>query len=388
MPFWRVNSYGYPSPFSESEKAKNAWETFLSFSEIGSYGSVKAYWSGTRAPRRIDPHTVESWKAAFEGFGLLFVLSREDEVHITPAGRQVIAAAVAGDEREFARVGLTVLTRYPIQGGPRRPRYRDANADADLLLYRFFLSALLDLDGRLSFSEIQHILSPVLRTSDAPAAIESVRRLRRGEATIQDFPLPTRTVRGQFYNSLNQVPNHASLNYLVLNQDRVESPYRAGESDRLFTLSDGWRPLVEEILGGPSACAAARRWTDRLPAAPVHADERAYFAYLGAPVAPRAPRAGLPTADVAGDTIAVLSERSHYDLVQADGRTPVLVGPAASLCGLARGQRVVLSHDLGWSFLITEKEVAGDDRIRVTARRAKPISDAQPFYAHIITPHV
>ena len=44
--FWRVNSYGYPNPFSRDAKSREAWATFLSFYENdqGSYSSLKALW--------------------------------------------------------------------------------------------------------------------------------------------------------------------------------------------------------------------------------------------------------------------------------------------------------------------------------------------------------
>src|ERR1044071_3433886 len=131
--FWRVNSYGYPNPFSSSQKAVQAWETFLSFFDFASYGKLKEFWESGAAGRLLDSHAVESWKATFEEFGLLYVLSRSDEIQITPAGLQFREAAEARNQDEFGWIGLSLLLRYPLHGPPRARRGRQR--DANLLLY-------------------------------------------------------------------------------------------------------------------------------------------------------------------------------------------------------------------------------------------------------------
>src|SRR5947207_993183 len=101
LDYWRVNSYGYPNPFSSSQNARQAWETFLSFFDFSSYRKLKEFWESGDAGRLLDSHAVESWKATFEEFGLLYVLSRTNEIQITPAGIQFREAAEARDQDEF-----------------------------------------------------------------------------------------------------------------------------------------------------------------------------------------------------------------------------------------------------------------------------------------------
>src|SRR6266849_2002543 len=90
LDFWRVNSYGYPNPFSQESKSQEAWFTFKTFCdhENAPYSSLKAFWESKSAPRKLDSHAVESWKATFEEFGLLYVISRSNKVIVTPAGKQ------------------------------------------------------------------------------------------------------------------------------------------------------------------------------------------------------------------------------------------------------------------------------------------------------------
>ncbi|HMN15372.1 MAG TPA: hypothetical protein PKD55_23895, partial [Bellilinea sp.] len=145
LDYWRVNSYGYPCYFSESEKSLEAWTTLLSFFDFAQYDALKQYWASPSAPRRLSSHAVESWKATFEEFGLLYVESGSNRITITPAGLQLREAAERNDQTEFAWIGLNLLLRYPLRG-PRRPK-SEAHKDSDLLLYRFWYAALLDLDG-------------------------------------------------------------------------------------------------------------------------------------------------------------------------------------------------------------------------------------------------
>src|SRR5260370_8867458 len=120
--YWRVNSYGYPNPFIQESKSQEAWLTFKSFydRDNGAYTALKEFWEFHR-PRKLDSHAVESWKATFEEFGLLYVISRSNKITITPAGKQFYEAAVQEHEDDFVWIGLNLLLRYPFQVTPRGP---------------------------------------------------------------------------------------------------------------------------------------------------------------------------------------------------------------------------------------------------------------------------
>src|SRR5271170_1866447 len=135
--FWRVNSYGYPNPFNPETKSQEAWATFRSFCDHdnASYSALKTFWGSGGEHRKLDSHAVESWKATFEEFGLLYVISRSNKVSITPAGKQFYEAAAREHEDDLVWIGLNLLLRYPLRGPPRARSKSAAHEESNLLLY-------------------------------------------------------------------------------------------------------------------------------------------------------------------------------------------------------------------------------------------------------------
>lgn len=372
--FWRVNSYGYPCFFSEGVNSQEAWTTLLSFYEFTDYEALKSYWSSSQAPRRIKPHTVESWKATFEEFGLLYVESRSNRISITPAGQQLRETADRNDQSEFAWIGLNLLLRYPLRG-PRRSKSA-AHSDSDLLLYRFWYAALLDLDGYIWWTELERILCRVFHTNEGMDAIEDVRTLRANPELIAQVHLPASQRQGAFYNSLNQVAVHAGMNHLLLGSEDAECPYGVTEPKRKHFIKRDWLGMIRRGLssnGGSDQCATAGSAIARLPTAPLLHDEGAYFEYLGARVTPMSETVAtsLSAIDLQGERVFILSIGTHYAL-QSD---TVLIGPVAALCQLARGQRIILSHDERWTYLVETKNLVDANRVSVQIRKARPISN-------------
>lgn len=378
MPTWIVNSYSYPNPFQTSEGARWSWHRFVSFLERPSYASVKTFWEN-HSERPIAPHTVESWKATFEEFGLLYVLTATDDVVVTPAGRQVFSAATAQDEREFAWVGLNLLLRYPLRGTGRRS-HGDQFDRSDLLLYWFLHAALIELDGFWQ-QELFRVLGHVFRREEASAAVELVRRLRTGAADINAHPDPSGAQTGGIYNALNQVLVHGSLNHMLFTSSRQESRYFEETRENWWFVRDEFRDLIELALGGhvqplPAGCASQASLVQRMPAAPHPADEKAYFDYAGAPVVPlaeaqaRAEGAAAPTVEYRGEAVFLLSEGEHYR--RRDDRH--IVGAVHALCVLAEERRVIVSDDLSRTFIVEHKELIGEEVV-LRLRPARPILD-------------
>ena len=369
-----MNSYGYPCFFSESEKAQEAWNTLLSFYEFTDYEELKSYWASSEAPRRLSPHAVESWKATFEEFGLLYVESRSNRITITPAGSQLREAADRDDQSEFAWIGLNLLLRYPLRG-PRRPK-SEAHSDSDLLLYRFWYAALLDLDGYIWWTELERILCRVFHTNEGMDAIEDIRILRANPDFIGQVNLPATQRQGAFYNSLNQVAVHAGMNHLLLGGEDAECPYGVTEPKRKHFIRRDWLGMIRRALssnGGSDQCATGGSAIARLPAAPILRDENAYFEYLGARVTPMSATvdSSLSAVDLQGERVFMLSIGRHYEL-QSD---TVITGPVATLCQLARGQRIILSHDERWTYLVEAKDLVDANHVSIRVRRARPITN-------------
>ncbi len=386
--YWRVNSYGYPNPMSDLANARQAWETLMSFVNHQSYSELKRYWASGHAPRIINAHTVESWKAAFEEVGLLYVLSGHDDIVITPAGSQFIDAAQAGREQDLAWIGINLLLRYPLRG-PRRsrgPRYDDS----DLLLYWFLYAAIRELGNYFWWTELERVLCKVFLCSEATPAIETIRRLRDFQIEPESLPLPVEETRGAFYNSLNQVIVHASMNYLTIGKGTDDRHYDSTRTERRHWIKPEWLPLIDLAMGGqlaPADCGPDSSVIDRMPRAPrFNGDEEEYFHYVGSLVpniadttnsgSLQTPIRELP---FGAGTVSVLDPTAHY---RVSSQTSIS-GPLTVLCRLSRGQRLVLLHDLAWTYIIEDKQRAATGDIVITVRRARPITDRSQFDALI-----
>ena len=385
--FWRVNSYGYPNPFNPDAKSQEAWATFHSFyhSDQGSYSSLKAFWESHKAPRKLDSHAVESWKATFEEFGLLYVISRSNTITITPAGKQFHDAAEQKNEQDFVWTGLNLLFRYPVQGPPRVRSKSAAHSDADILPYRFLHSAMRDLGDYFWWTELERILCRVFSTSAARPAIDAVRHLRANPSELEGYQLPVDKRKGAFYNSLNQVANHAGMNHLVLEQDNESEHYGPNESRRRHLIKRDYLSLVSVALGDSTSltnCGVSAMYVDRLPTAPAFTEEQAYFDYLGAAV-PSLTAAGATATPKAvalgGDTVFILKSGEHFESVSVDDRERVVQGKTLTLCRLARNHRVILSTDVNWTYLVVGKDLAGPNTVRLSLRRARPITNMEPI---------
>jgi hypothetical protein len=388
LDYWRVNSYGYPNPFIQESKSQEAWLTFKSFydRDNGPYTALKEFWESHR-PRKLDSHAVESWKATFEEFGLLYVISRSNRIIITPAGKQFYDAAARQHEEDFVWVAMNLLLRYPLQGPPRGRSKSPAHAKSDVLPYRFLYSGMRDLGDYFWWTELERIFCRVFDTSEAPPAIEAVRQIREDPSRLMLFPLPADQRKGGFYNSLNQVVNHAGMNHLVLTQDDDSEHYGANEPRRRHFINRQYLSLLSAALGDSPAsgeCAVSSLYVERLPTAPAFDDEQEYFDYLGAAVTSlqAVAKATAPqTVTLAGDTVFVLKEGEHFEQLSGTALERSIRGRIHVLCRIARNHRVILSSDTMWTYLVIGKDAVGADSVRLSLRRARPISNIEPIEA-------
>jgi hypothetical protein len=390
MDFWRVASYRYPNPFRPEEKPQKAWAALRSFFDYDgqSYKALKDYWESDEAPRGLDAHATESWKQAFEEFGLLYVITRSDTITITPGGRQFFEAAEQKNERDFIWIGLNLILRYPLQGPPSPRRAKSpAHRNSDLLLYRFLYSAMRDLGDYFWWTELQRIFCRVFSTAEAKPAVEIVRQLRASPHRHTEYDLPTDKIEGAYYNSLNQVPLHAGLNHTVIVQDNDSEHYGANESRRRHSIHRPYLSLVSAALGdfsGVTGCGGggSAQYVDRLPTAPSFDDEQEYFDYLGAEVptlAATTAQAAPQSITIAGDQVFILKADEHFTQVSATALERVVQGAASVLCRVARSHRVIISTDMNWTYLVVEKNLTGSNTVRVSLRRAVPITNPDPI---------
>ena len=365
-PHWTVNSYGYPNPFSASPNAKGAWATLDAFDSGGSYNELK-----TRV-RGLSSHAVESWKAAFEEYGLLYVISGSDQVTFTPAGRQLLDAGRHGREREFLWIGLNLLLRYPLEGPPRAGRRRDYGK-SNLLLYWFVYGAILDLNDELWWSELENVLCRVSNGCEALSAIEDIQRARGGQTALQRAPVSA-TGQEAFYNVLNQVINHAGMNDVLLTSSTTVGPHQA-KAERRVHLDQKWRGLLSLALdkGTPPLTTAASPYVNRMPTAYRLSSEDEYFTYLGAPVAP-IPSVLPGHAESLARLVHILPSDT-YRQVSDD----IVEGSIDTMCRLGRDESIVLGHDLERSYMVDSKQLVSTDLVQVRLRRGRPVRASTPL---------
>jgi hypothetical protein len=125
-------------------------------------------------------------------------------------------------------------------------------------------------------------------------------------------------------------------------------------------------------------------YVDRLPTAPSFTDEESYFEYLGAAVpslSSLSTVAAPQTVTLAGDKVFVLKAVEHFQEISTDVLERLIQGKTYTLCRVARNHRVILSTDMMWTYLVTRKEVTGPDAVRLTLRRARPITNSEPIEA-------
>ena len=373
--FWIVNSYGYPNPFGDTH-GKQAWLTLESFARERSYSGLKKYWASSQAPRKLDHAAVESWKATFEEFGLLYVFSGTDEIVFTPGGKELLAAATAGDRVLFAWVGLSLLLRYPLRGARRSKG--DSHSKSDILIYRFLYAVALELDGKIWWSELSRVLCTVFQTGNAQAAVEAIRKLRATPGEIHKYPIPVPNEKGGFYNSLNQVMVHMGMYYLLIGKTSEKSPYGFSAKENCYTIRPEYSEMIRRALGGstlPSCESPNEGFVRRLPAAPpVFAAEQEYLAYISAPIPPVAAYpepAPFPEVPYSGLMVPILFADKHYK--ESAGGS--IAGSADPLCRLMKGQRLILDHDLTRTYIITAKRLIEFGKIELVIRPGKPITD-------------
>lgn len=385
--FWHVTSYGYPNPFSDDKNAKKSWAIFQSFAQNDSYQRIKDHWESLPVPERLSAHSIESRKASFEEFGLLYVLTGSDKVEITPGGRQLIAAGEAGDQDLFAWIGINLLMRFPLQGPPRSRV--TANVDSAFPIYNFLFSALCELQNFVWFEELIRVLGKVTNLEGARLAVEQVRHLRAGTESFDNLePMPE--IKGSYYNSMNQVLNHIGLAGLILTSERGVStgtPYTLDRRDGLLSSAS---EIVRLAIGERSAnvedddCVVSDQFINRMPTVPPFGTEEDYFRYLGAPV-PDMGKArldvekSLPQVLFGQENVSVLTENVHYS---TNGLS--ISGDVATLCRVSRGQRLILSHDLEWTYKVKDKQRVEGGSVAVEITRSKPISNPETILPHIL----
>ncbi|RZK40063.1 MAG: hypothetical protein EOO61_06785 [Hymenobacter sp.] len=301
------------------------------------------------------------------------VISRSDEITITPVGEQMQAAVANSDYEQFVWVGLNALLRYPLKGSPRpKPKGGEEQRNSNLLPYAFLMAALLDLDY-LWRAELDHILCRVFTVESAIQAINDIKDLRAGRKQLSDFPIEENTKKGDFYNQINMVLFHLSMGFGLLNKDSQEAYLQGNSLNYKYSIEPVWRDLIEKALGGaalPGGCFVDNSFVSRMPSSLDFSSEQEYFNYLGAGVGTSsATPASFSTASLGGTLVPVLVEGKDYTLLDAI----TIRGTVEQFCQISAGQRVIVSHNTKRTFNVESKR-RDSSHIILTLRPAKPLT--------------
>lgn len=391
--FWRVASYGYPNPFGD-KNAKLSWKILESFIQYGSYAEVKQHWQSPLADRKLDHAAVESRKASFEEFGILYVLSGSDKIVVTPGGQQLIDAANSEDRKTFAWVAVNLLLRFPLCGPPRN--FNSARRAPNFPIYWFLWAALFDLDDYIVWPELERVLCKVTDTASASKAIDNIQDLRSGRSSLAEFPLPVPSAKGAFYNSLNQVIVHVGLYYQLLTNEKIDNPYAPDSSTvRRHTVQREYQDLIRLAMGSGISvtdveCSNPGQFVARMPFPPIFSrgQEAEYFEYMGAVVdsiesTTRAASTKVPTLPLGTESVPILTEGRHYRVVERG----IIEGDVSMLCRLTRHQRVILSHDLSVTYRLLDKRRTSQGKILIDISTSKFIANIEPIAAYLIGDH-
>jgi hypothetical protein len=157
---WKTSFVGFPNFFSGNTAAHELADFFRLVAEAVNRGiSYRDLKTEARHTFAISPHQTETKKAAFQEFGLCYVIPGSNVISLTPAGDQLYSLArdpvVAGTER---RKTLLLLCRCLSRFQFRNPFPAGVNKQwaesTDVLPYLSAYYALMKLDGLITASEL------------------------------------------------------------------------------------------------------------------------------------------------------------------------------------------------------------------------------------------
>jgi len=356
---WNIQSISYPNPFGERETEWRKLEKFVGFE---SYAKSREALTPREHQRRTK---VETMKAAYESFGLLWVDG--DKIRVTPGGRQYIDAVQSGNQEEAAWIGLNLLLRCPLAG----PRGNWTHPDSDLPIYWGILAVMLDADGELYWEELGRALAWVTAREDLRQAVDTVLAMRSSTLSLSEVEPLGDHHHGNLYNRLNMAMYHVGLGRMLTERDSDPRYVEQGGKRRVDRIRNGWqRQLIETALGGAVNCDSlpTGSWVDRVPAALDAADVEERFEILGAAVPPPQPAPTVASARLGDDMTWMVDP----------ARVPVsgmrITSSPTVVCGMAVGHRVALRGEAQRTFIIKNKQLAGDG-VEVVLRPARRISD-------------
>jgi len=273
---WFTSFIGYPNFLKKQGNPYELGQAFVTFAGASlsgkSYSESKALFPG------LDHAQVETKKAAFQEFGLLYVVPRSNAITLTPLGKQVYDLILDKQAREKNRRTILLalshaLARYqfnnpfPVGGN----RYTDRAQSSDVLPYLACYYLLLKLEGVLTVSELKGAVFGLQTMADLRKLETKIRNQRKQGVLFPELPsLPV--TKGTSNNLKIYFMAHLSLDWEIL-QSTTANYY--GIEEQAFELTQFGYELVESVL--TEQWPQWRNSSSAIPKAKIYTDIADYF---------------------------------------------------------------------------------------------------------------
>jgi ribosomal protein L44E len=247
---WKTNYIGYPNFFSGDTAAHQLADFFRLFADASSRG---VSYEGVKAEAKlrfgVSAHQTETKKAAFQEFGLAYVVPRSDVISITPAGSQLfqLADTPTKADTERRRVLLLLarcLARYqfrnPFPAGARQLWTESTDVLPYLATYYLFRK----LNGLITTTELFGAVFGLQRMRDLPKLVSTIvdhRKKKKPFAKLAGLPGDSRTLA----NLKIYFMAHVGLDWEILVDERVDF---YGSDEQCYEVSEAGSELVETVL--------------------------------------------------------------------------------------------------------------------------------------------
>ena len=246
---WFTSFIGYPSFTKKQGRSYELGQAFVTFAEAALSG--KTYSESKGLFPELDPAQVETKKAAFQEFGLLYVVPRSNIITLTPLGQQVYELVKNKQSREKNRRTVLLalshaLSRYqfnnplPVGGN----RQLDRAQSSDVLPYLACYYLLLKLNGVLTVSELKGAVFGLQNMADLRDLESQIREQRKKDIPFPDLDSLPENVRTAD-NLKIYFMAHLSLDWEILTTTTANY---YGVEEQAFELSQFGYEIVETIL--------------------------------------------------------------------------------------------------------------------------------------------
>jgi hypothetical protein len=246
---WFTSSIGYPNFFNQQSDAYELAKVFFKFSEASLSG--KSYSQAKSLFTDIGYHQVETKKAAFQEYGLLYVVPSSDNITLTPLGHQIHDMCsdpkVGLENRRTVLLALSrALSRYqfnnpfPVGGN----RHKKEMQSSDVLPYLSCYYLMLKLDGIITTSEIRGALFGLQYMSDLRKLESSIQSHRKSGHRFTDLPnLPSdpRTADNRKIYFIS----HLSLDNELM---KATTANLYGQVEQAYEVTESGLGIIESVL--------------------------------------------------------------------------------------------------------------------------------------------